>query len=259
MFKFIYDEAGAKTEKDKEHEFGVVSGFILTDKEKEVLLIKKIKEIVKKHNLEGLKKLHISAINSKEKKDILQEEVLSLLNNLDIVWTYNGTKISNFHSFEKGERKRFALPTLYENCIINTFGNVVDYYSIYHAKSNKEIEFISDSIDKEIKDSLSHLLQRLLNIKEKEEIPIYKGYDKEKRKPILESLLKVENNLESIIFPKYTIKSEDSYLTFVADILTYHTFKILKNNSLEEGINNHKIMKNHLCKYLFLYYKEIDN
>lgn len=41
MFKFICDEAGAKTHKDKEHQFGLVSGFILTDNYKE----KKLKKL----------------------------------------------------------------------------------------------------------------------------------------------------------------------------------------------------------------------
>lgn len=251
MFKFICDEAGAKTHKDKEHQFGLVSGFILTDNYKEKKLIEKIKEIIKKYNLKELKKLHISAINDKSKRESIQIEVLNVLNSLDIIWTYGCVKIEEHDWVNKKNRKKFGIPTLYEECLLRAFMNTIDYYKMYCEED--KIEIISDNIDREIRESFSYLLEKVINPKPKQEYLINDGYDYENKKPKLKAKIVAENNLQPIVLPKYTFKSENSYLTFIADILIYQTFQVLKNKIFEEQVNSHKIMENHICKYLFMY------
>lgn len=174
-----------------------------------------------------------------------------MLNSLDIIWTYGCVKIEEHDWVNKKKRKKFGIPTLYEECLLRAFMNTIDYYKMYCEED--KIEIISDNIDREIRESFSYLLEKVINPKPKQEYLINDGYDYENKKPKLKAKIVAENNLQPIILPKYTFKSENSYLTFIADILTYQTFQVLKNKIFEEQVNSHKIMENHICKYLFMY------
>lgn len=259
VFKFIFDEAGAKTENDKEHEFGVVSGFILKTEQKEKILVEEIKKIIEKYNLKELKKIHLSAISDVEKRKSIQLEILELLNNLEIVWTYGSVKKNCIQKVNIKDRLKFGIPNLYESCILVAFINAIDYYEFYHKKNkNDQIKLISDNIDQTIKDNFSKVLKKICNCNGEKKYEINTGYNKEKRKPIIGNILTVKSDIPPLKLPKYTWESENSYLTFVADVLTYHTFQILKNESIEKQFNCHEIMKTHICKYLFIYSNEID-
>ena len=90
--KFIFDEAGVKSVKDN-GKF-VVAGFFLTET-KERILQKRTIEILNKYDvLKEVKKIHMSEIFkvNKEQGKLLENEIFSLLNDLEIPWTFAAIK-----------------------------------------------------------------------------------------------------------------------------------------------------------------------
>lgn len=279
MFKFIFDETGAKSEKDKENELGLVAGFILTDKKIEDSLMKGVEQIIQEYNLRELPKIHMSAIRDKEKKIEIQEKIFSLLNKLNIVWTYGSTHIKTFKEkqFYKNKEElsqkqkksidksnaNWPIAKFYEECLFKTLTNVMDYKRIYcNTNTDEIIEMISDPLDESIKKSFEHFIEK--TIKPTTEYTEYCGYDKEKKEKIplfyIKATISNKDGSPYIVsLPKYKIECKDSNLTFVADVLAYKTIEILKKNFLSENeINNLKIMAGHPCEYLFIYEKDID-
>lgn len=271
MFKFIFDETGAKTINDKENKIGLVVGFFLTDRETEKYLIQEIELIIQEYSLKSLPKLHVSAISDHSIKEKIEEKVFMLLNKLNIVWTYGSTHIKKYkekNSYRleenvtekiKKDRKRsdanWPIPSFYEECLLKAFINVIDFQKYYY-KNEKEIEIISDPIDNSLIKSFNYLIEKTIN--PKKEFIGY-GYDKEKKEKTIDFIIKGTLNVPLPKVPTYEFKCENSNLTFIADVLAYRTFKILKENIISENkLNNFEIMNGHPCEYLFIFSKEID-
>ena len=153
VMKFIFDEAGVKSVKD-DGSLGVVAGFFLTE-DKEKILQQKGIEILNKYDvLKEVKKIHMSEIFkvNKEQGKLLENEIFSLLNDLEVPWTFAAMK-NNIKDTkpQKNIPKCIRLGSFLEILYMRILVNVFDYMMVMNYKKN--IEFISDMLDKSIIDN----------------------------------------------------------------------------------------------------------
>ena len=254
IMKFIFDEAGVKSVKD-DGDFGVVAGFFLTEA-KERILQKRAIEILNKYDvLKEVKKIHMSEIFkvNKEQGTLLENEIFSLLNDLEVPWTFAAMKnifknIKSKKNVPKCIRTGSFLEILYMRISVNVF----DYMMVMGYKKN--IEFISDMLDKTIIDNFVEFSKNIFT--EEKNIIIKNGYDFENKIPIkcaeLNTKQEVNKELKNF-FNNLNFKVDESnILSFIADIITYRVYKILKENENIKVYNKKEIMTSHPCKYIFM-------
>ena len=252
--KFIFDEAGVKSVKDN-GKFGVVAGFFLTET-KERILQKRTIEILNKYDvLKEVKKIHMSEIFkvNKEQGKHLENEIFSLLNDLEIPWTFAAIKnISKNTKSKKNIPKCIRTGSFLEILYMRILVNVFDYMMVMGYKKN--IEFISDMLDKTIVDNFIEFSKN--TFMEEKNIVMKNGYDFENKIPIkcVELNTKQEVNKElKNFFNNLNFKVDESnILSFIADIITYRVYKILKENENVKVYNKKEIMISHPCKYIFM-------
>lgn len=256
VMKFIFDEAGVKSTKDN-GSFGVVAGFFLTE-EKESILQKRAIEILNKYDvLKEVKKIHMSEIFkvNKEQGKLLENEIFSLLNELEVPWTFATMK----NIFKNSELKKNIpecvrtgnfLEILYMRILVNVF----DYRMVINYKKN--IEFITDTLDKSIINNFIEFSKNIFT--EEKNIIITNGYDFENKIPIKCAELKTKQELNKELkefFYTLNFKVDESeILSFIADIITYRVYKILKEKEKEsiKVYNKKEIVSSHPCKYIFM-------
>ena len=256
VMKFIFDEAGVKSTKDN-GSFGVVAGFFLTE-EKESILQKRAIEILNKYDvLKEVKKIHMSEIFkvNKEQGKLLENEIFSLLNELEVPWTFATMK----NIFKNSELKKNIpecvrtgnfLEILYMRRLVNVF----DYMMVINYKKN--IEFITDTLDKSIINNFIKFSKNIFT--EEKNIIITNGYDFENKIPIKCAELKTKQELNKELkefFYTLNFKVDESeILSFIADIITYRVYKILKEKEKEsiKVYNKKEIVSSHPCKYIFM-------
>ena len=252
--KFIFDEAGVKSVKDN-GKFGVVAGFFLTET-KERILQKRTIEILNKYDvLKEVKKIHMSEIFkvNKEQGKLLENEIFSLLNDLEIPWTFAAIKnISKNTKSKKNIPKCIRTGSFLEILYMRILVNVFDYMMVMGYKKN--IEFISDMLDKTIVDNFIEFSKN--TFMEEKNIVIKNGYDFENKIPIkcaeLNTKQEVNKELKNF-FNNLNFKVDESnILSFIADIITYRVYKILKENENVKVYNKKEIMISHPCKYIFM-------
>ena len=252
--KFIFDEAGVKSVKDN-GKFGVVAGFFLTEA-KERSLQKRTIEILNKYAvLKEVKKIHMSEIFkvNKEQGKLLENEIFSLLNDLEIPWTFAAIKnISKNTKSKKNIPKCIRTGSFLEILYMRISVNVFDYMMVMGYKKN--IEFISDMLDKAIVDNFIEFSKN--TFMEEKNIVIKNGYDFENKIPIkcaeLNTKQEVNKELKNF-FNNLNFKVDESnILSFIADIITYRVYKILKENENVKVYNKKEIMISHPCKYIFM-------
>jgi len=252
--KFIFDEAGVKSVKDN-GKFGVVAGFFLTEA-KERSLQKRTIEILNKYDvLKEVKKIHMSEIFkvNKEQGKLLENEIFSLLNDLEIPWTFAAIKnISKNTKSKKNIPKCIRTGSFLEILYMRISVNVFDYMMVMGYKKN--IEFISDMLDKAIVDNFIEFSKN--TFMEEKNIVIKNGYDFENKIPIkcaeLNTKQEVNKELKNF-FNNLNFKVDESnILSFIADIITYRVYKILKENENVKVYNKKEIMISHPCKYIFM-------
>ena len=251
--KFIFDEAGVKSV-IYDGNFGVFAGFFLTE-DKEGILQKRVIEILNKYDvLKEVKKIHMSEIFkvNKEQGILLENEIFSLLNDLEVPWTFaamkNISKKIKSKKIPKFIRTGSFLEILYMRILVNVF----DYMMVMGYKKN--IEFISDILDKSIIDNFIEFSKNTFT--EEKNIIIANGYDFEKKIPIkcaeLNTKQEVNKELKEF-FNNLNFKvAESNILSFIADIITYRAYKILKENENVKVYNKKEIMISHPCKYIFM-------
>lgn len=165
IMKFIFDEAGVKSVKD-DGNFGVVAGFFLTE-DKERILQKRAIEILNKYEvLKEVKKIHMSEIFkvNKEQGTLLENEIFSLLNDLEVPWTFAAMKnISKNTKSKKDIPKCIRTGSFLEILYMRISVNVFDYMMVMGYKKN--IEFISDVLDKSIIDNFIEFSRNTLILK----------------------------------------------------------------------------------------------
>ena len=252
--KFIFDEAGVKSVKDN-GKFGVVAGFFLTET-KERILQKRTIEILNKYDvLKEVKKIHMSEIFkvNKEQGKLLENEIFSLLNDLEIPWTFAAIKnISKNTKSKKNIPKCIRTGSFLEILYMRILVNVFDYMMVMGYKKN--IEFISDMLDKTIVDNFIEFSKN--TFMEEKNIVIKNGYDFENKIPIKCAELKTKQELNKELkefFYTLNFKVDESeILSFIADIITYRVYKILKENENVKVYNKKEIMISHPCKYIFM-------
>ena len=132
IMKFIFDEAGVKSVKD-DGNFGVVAGFFLTE-DKERILQKRAIEILNKYEvLKEVKKIHMSEIFkvNKEQGTLLENEIFSLLNDLEVPWTFAAMKnISKNTKSKKYIPKCIRTGSFLEILYMRISVNVFDYMMV---------------------------------------------------------------------------------------------------------------------------------
>jgi len=254
--KFIFDEAGVKSTKDN-GSFGVVAGFFLTEA-KERILQKRTIEILNKYDvLKEVKKIHMSEIFkvNKEQGKLLENEIFSLLNDLEIPWTFAAIKnISKNTKSKKNIPKCIRTGSFLEILYMRILVNVFDYMMVMGYKKN--IEFISDMLDKTIVDNFVEFSKN--TFMEEKNIVIKNGYDFENKIPIKCAELKTKQELNKELkefFYTLNFKVDESeILSFIADIITYRVYKILKEKEKEsiKVYNKKEIVSSHPCKYIFM-------
>jgi hypothetical protein len=256
VMKFIFDEAGVKSTKDN-GSFGVVAGFFLTEA-KERILQKRTIEILNKYDvLKEVKKIHMSEIFkvNKEQGKLLENEIFSLLNDLEIPWTFAAIKnISKNTKSKKNIPKCIRTGSFLEILYMRILVNVFDYMMVMGYKKN--IEFISDMLDKTIVDNFVEFSKN--TFMEEKNIVIKNGYDFENKIPIKCAELKTKQELNKELkefFYTLNFKVDESeILSFIADIITYRVYKILKEKEKEsiKVYNKKEIVSSHPCKYIFM-------
>ena len=251
--KFIFDEAGVKSVKDN-GKF-VVAGFFLTET-KERILQKRTIEILNKYDvLKEVKKIHMSEIFkvNKEQGKLLENEIFSLLNDLEIPWTFAAIKnISKNTKSKKNIPKCIRTESFLEILYMRISVNVFDYMMIMGYKKN--IEFISDMLDKTIVDNFIEFSKD--TFMEEKNIVMKNGYDFENKIPIkcteLNTKQEVNKELKNF-FNNLNFKVDESnILSFITDTITYRVYKILKEKENVKVYNKKEIMISHPCKYIFM-------
>ena len=251
--KFIFDEAGVKSVKDN-GKF-VVAGFFLTET-KERILQKRTIEILNKYDvLKEVKKIHMSEIFkvNKEQGKLLENEIFSLLNDLEIPWTFAAIKnISKNTKSKKNIPKCIRTGSFLEILYMRISVNVFDYMMIMGYKKN--IEFISDMLDKTIVDNFIEFSKD--TFMEEKNIVMKNGYDFENKIPIkcteLNTKQEVNKELKNF-FNNLNFKVDESnILSFITDTITYRVYKILKEKENVKVYNKKEIMISHPCKYIFM-------
>ena len=256
VMKFIFDEAGVKSVKD-DGSLGVVAGFFLTE-DKEKILQQKGIEILNKYDvLKEVKKIHMSEIFkvNKEQGKLLENEIFSLLNDLEVPWTFAAMK-NNIKDTkpQKNIPKCIRLGSFLEILYIRILVNVFDYMMVMNYKKN--IEFISDMLDKSIIDNFIEFSKNIFT--EEKNIIIKNGYDFENKIPIRCAELNTKQEINKELkefFNNLNFKVDESnILSFIADIITYRAYKILKEkeNKNIKVYNKKEIMTSHPCKYIFM-------
>ena len=252
--KFIFDEAGVKSVKD-DGNFGVVAGFFLTE-DKERILQKRAIEILNKYDvLKEVKKIHMSEIFkvNKEQGTLLENEIFSLLNDLEVPWTFAAMKnISKNTKLKKNIPKCIRTGSFLEILYMRISVNVFDYMMVMGYKKN--IEFISDVLDKSIIDNFIEFSKNTFT--EEKNIIITNGYDFENKISIkcaeLNTKQEVNKELKEF-FNNLNFKVDESnILSFIADTITYRVYKILKEKENIKIYNKKEIMASHPCKYIFM-------
>lgn len=247
--KFIFDEAGAKSIKDTKENLGVVAGFFLSE-EKEEVIVEKVNSILNKYKIidllreKKLKKIHISEINivNKDFGSKIKEEIFSLLNDLEIVWTFAAVKKSNSKIFNNNRKKVpncIREGSLLEYLYVRIFINIIDFNNMFKL----DCILVTDQVDKKI---IKNFKEYFDNITSKE------------KKKIKNTIIKCKQNISSEIekFKKsLEIKIDDSpnnVLSFISDLITSETYKILKRIPENKYLTQKEYMDRHPCKYLFL-------
>lgn len=130
--------------------------------------------------------------------------------------------------------------------------NVFDYMMIMGYKKN--IEFISDMLDKTIVDNFIEFSKD--TFMEEKNIVMKNGYDFENKIPIkcteLNTKQEVNKELKNF-FNNLNFKVDESnILSFITDTITYRVYKILKEKENVKVYNKKEIMISHPCKYIFM-------
>ena len=254
IMKFIFDEAGVKSVKD-DGNFGVVAGFFLTE-DKERILQKRAIEILNKYEvLKEVKKIHMSEIFkvNKEQGTLLENEIFSLLNDLEVPWTFAAMKnISKNTKSKKDIPKCIRTGSFLEILYMRISVNIFDYMMVMGYKKN--IEFISDVLDKSIIDNFIEFSRNTFT--EEKNIIITNGYDFKNKISIkcaeLNTKQEVNKELKEF-FNNLNFKVDESnILSFIADTITYRVYKILKEKENIKVYNKKEIMASHPCKYIFM-------
>ena len=120
----------------------------------------------------------------------------------------------------------------------------------------KNIEFITDTLDKSIINKFIEFSKNIFT--EEKNIIITNGYDFENKIPIKCTELKTKQELNKELkefFYTLNFKVDESeILSFIADIITYRVYKILKEKEKEsiKVYNKKEIVSSHPCKSIFM-------
>ncbi|MEX6494405.1 hypothetical protein [Fusobacterium animalis] len=226
--------------------------------DKEKILQQKGIEILNKYDvLKEVKKIHMSEIFkvNKEQGKLLENEIFSLLNDLEVPWTFAAMK-NNIKDTkpQKNIPKCIRLGSFLEILYMRILVNVFDYMMVMNYKKN--IEFISDMLDKSIIDNFIEFSKNIFT--EEKNIIIKNGYDFENKIPIRCAELNTKQEINKELkefFNNLNFKVDESnILSFIADIITYRAYKILKEkeNKNIKVYNKKEIMTSHPCKYIFM-------
>lgn len=264
--KFILDESGAKSYADKNEIIGVIAGFFLKDTKIEDKLILRCNEILKEIStvIEDLKKMHISELYKKnvEEAKKIEEKIFEVINELEIVWTFSCIKKGEEIHKQKKEKHCFREGTLLEMLYMRIFVNVIDYLNSYSTKEKlKNIKLITDTTDKSLLECLGKYLNNIFN--SERTLILTDGYNTELKMPNkyveLKAIQPVDEEIKDFIdnFKLEIDDSENQILSFVADIIVYRTYQVLKNlcsdPKISEGdCTKKEYMIEHPCKFLFI-------
>ena len=132
--------------------------------------------------------------------------------------------------------------------------NVFDYRMVINYKKN--IEFITDMLDKSIINKFTEFSKNIFT--EEKNIIVTNGYDFENKIPIkfaeLRTKQEINKELKEFFYTLNFKVDESGILSFIADIITYRVYKILKEKEKEniKVYNKKEIMSSHPCKYIFM-------
>ncbi|MBY0540369.1 MAG: hypothetical protein K2P52_03020 [Campylobacterales bacterium] len=256
----IIDESGAKNYSDKqeqyEGEFGIMVGFLIPYEYLEMC-----KDTSKSifHEFKNNGKLHITDLEDNEQKK-LRDKVYMLFKEYKVGWFYHGTFVQDF--FESENKLKLSSnqkSSLHYEVFKGVFFKALDFYRM-HCKDIKkiDIEIITDNLDKGIIKLFKKNLQDSIILMTKRTLSkTLHTYNKETNELISctrTSKLEVrEIEGENIQWEdiQFEIITENSNLTFIADILANSTHyyikqEIIKNKDI--NLNSKIAVKNHPLK-----------
>ncbi|ENG7015189.1 hypothetical protein ABUZ23_001224 [Yersinia enterocolitica] len=223
----IIDESGAKgyAKNTEEYigDFGVMAGFLLNEND-----LSRMRYIIEQSfndlSIDG--KLHMASLN-KEEKELVISRVRTFMRLYEIKWTYSAIYVNGYHRFNSsstiGPNKKDLLhSTLFEHLMTKLIINGVKI-SLSQNKKSFSLTCISDHIENKTIRKFKNDMKIPLKFLRGENL-ITEIDDQGNEKP-LDTLKNIEIN----------IKTENSTLTFISDVISYVTWKHLGNKINENN------------------------
>ncbi|UAA39123.1 hypothetical protein KIH87_01785 [Paraneptunicella aestuarii] len=232
-FVLVLDESGAKgysnNQEVLENEFGVMAGFIFSDKNLKgnyCACVQTFSDFAS----EG--KLHITELSPDKQKQV-RTKFFEVMQATRLNWSYEAIKVQGLY-----ESENIRIPSeftekvlLHERLFIGLVLKVVNELNSSEEKEIK-LKIITDNIDRPIVERFCKSIDEIIKLlTDKKLVYQYKKSDPiAKKSQIHQFEINVDYNKNFISIGKfdYSIKSEDSCLTFMADILVNSVYHHLK-------------------------------
>jgi len=224
---FFIDESGDKGYSNSKpfHEIGLMAGFLINDWDLP-RLEEKMKDGLSELNLNPLKKLHMSELNSEQKSEVVNL-VRRLFKDLELRFFYTVMFTESYTHFvggEQGKSKESMHSQLLQNILMTALSFCAKIIEKY--KTDVKLQIVSDNIDAGVLKIMRNDYSRIVNFFNGDVNRMYVT-----KKEYVESKV---TNLSHDSRPKngrfeVEIRVEDSVVTFISDVLAYTTFQHLIN------------------------------
>ena len=270
----IIDESGAKgysnNKEQSSSEFGLIVGFLIPEEWIDTVRLE-LNMIRQKFHLNG--KMHITDLSSSE-QNIIREEIFNYFLSRNIYFVYEAIYTQGFFEYHKTQKNsskkikeqlkskiKFSnnnkKELLHKYLFQGIFGKAIHFF-MERIGDEFQLKIISDNIEESIKQEFYQAIDEFINIGKKSKKKMT-GYDTEK-KELVHSYMTFEIKeplrfLEDYSNIQCKITSEDSSLTFAADVLSNSLYRILNESECKlkaNPLNTYEAVENfHLNNLIY--------
>ena len=251
----VLDESGAKGKSNKKEnypgEFGIMAGFIC--KPEALIKLREITDVIlsNNNNLKKEAKVHITDL-SKEEQNHYRKIAIDFLKMNNVVWSYSAIYVNGFHRFNKNNEKPVLL---HAQLFLGLILKLSAFLKVRYPNEIINLTIITDIVQaKTIKMFLSSL-EPCVNLMKNGCHTTYSTCFNPSTKKIENITVKVnmdEVSFNNIAIPEFNIeiKTEDTPVTFLADILVNTTYRHLmdkqkKANDFNIRLEHKNILRGH--------------
>jgi len=254
----VVDESGEKAySKKTEHnlgDLGVMCGFLLSEQDLN-LARDRSRYIFSQFNSSG--KCHLTDLTKHEQAKA-RELLINIFRSSNICWFYEAIYSQGFHQSVHKENRSGSgeKELLHAKLFSGVFGKAL-VRILHDGNEALQLTVITDPVDKATIKKFEMEVNHFIAVIQQENITRkHTEYDKKEKniKNIATTTrVKIADNNFKFDSIKYSIQCEDTYLTFVADILSNMTHYYLKKNQIDElgiPLNSAQAIINHPLKDL---------